>query len=287
MIATIVRIFVTLLIVTLAIFAGRWVWDHYLYSPWTRDGRVRADISLVAPDVSGWVTELAVKDNGSVRQGDLLFRVDDARIQASIAEQKAVVENKEYAWQLARHELERRRGLAAKNTISSEDLESARIKAELAKADYNLAIARLDSQKINLTRSRMTAPSDGTVINLDLREGNYVKQGTPVLSLVKKDSFYVTGYFEETKLPLVHVGQRAQVKLMSSNRTLSGKVVSIGEAIADSTVNRNSQLLPQIQQTFNWVRLAQRVPVDIELDPVPDNVRLVAGTTVSIHLNEQ
>ena len=284
---TVIRIIVTLLVVAVAVVAGRWVWDHYLYSPWTRDGRVRADIAMIAPDVSGWVTQLSVKDNQKVRKGDALFAVDDARIQAAISEQQASVENKQYAWELAKHEYQRRQNLADAKTISSEDLETARINAELAKADYNLAVAQLNTQKLNLERTRVKAPTDGTIVNLDLREGNYVSQGKAVLSLVKKDSFYVTGYFEETKLPLVHIGQRATVKLMSGKTELTGKVVSIGEAIADSTVASNSQLLPQIQQTFNWVRLAQRVPVDVELDPLPDNVRLVAGTTVSIHLNEQ
>ncbi|WP_137165436.1 efflux RND transporter periplasmic adaptor subunit [Salinimonas lutimaris] len=284
---TVIRIVVTLLVVAVAVVAGRWVWDHYLYSPWTRDGRVRADISMIAPDVSGWVTQLSVKDNQKVRKGDALFAVDDARIQAAISEAQASVENKHYAWELAKHEYQRRQNLADSQTISSEDLETARINAELAKADYNLAVAQLNTQQLNLERTRVKAPADGTIVNLDLREGNYVSQGEAVLSLVKQGSFYVTGYFEETKLPLVHIGQRATVKLMSGKTELTGKVVSIGEAIADSTVASNNQLLPQIQQTFNWVRLAQRVPVDVELDPLPDNIRLVAGTTVSIHLNEQ
>ena len=284
---TVIRIIVTLIIVALAVLAGRWVWDRYLHAPWTRDGRVQAQITTISPDVSGWVTELSVTDNQKVEKGQLLFTIDDARYQAAIDEQRAAREAKELAWQLAQHEYQRRKGLAKNNTISQEELEITRMNAEAARAEYNLANAKLNTLQLNLQRTRVKAPQAGTIVNLDLRQGNYVSQGKPVLSLVKKGSFYVTGYFEETKLSLIHEGQRATISLMSNEQPLTGKVVSIGEAIADTNIHRNEQLLPRVQQTFNWVRLAQRVPVDIELDPVPDNVRLVAGTTASIHLNEQ
>lgn len=282
---TVVRILVTLLVVALAVFAGRWVWDNYLYSPWTRDGRVRADITVIAPDVSGWVTALSVRDNQSVQQGEVLFTIDDARYQAAIEEQEAVIEHKYRMWELAQSQYQQHQQSQSQSQDSREG-ETSRISAEVAKADYNEAVAKLNTLQLNLERTKVKAPQTGSIVNLDLREGNYVQQGSPVLSIVKQGSFFVTGYFEETKLPLVHVGQRATVKLMSSEHTLTGKVVSIGQAIANNSVGHNEQMLPKIQQTFNWVRLAQRIPVDIELDPVPEQVRLVAGTTVSVHLNK-
>ena len=284
---TVIRIIITLLVVGLAVLAGRWVWDHYLYSPWTRDGRVRADITVIAPDVAGWVTNLAVKNNQQVRKNDVLFSIDDARYQGAVAEQQAAIEHKQQVWELARHEYERRRGQEGDQAVDPEQLESRRINAEVAKADYNQAVAKLHMLELSLRRTRIKAPHTGSVVNLDLREGNYVKQGSPVLAIVKSNSYYVTGYFEETKLPLVHIGQRATIKLMSSEKNITGRVVSIGQAIADTSIGHNEQLLPQIQQTFNWVRLAQRIPVDIELDPVPKDIRLVAGSTVSVHLNKE
>ena len=280
---TVVRILVTLLVVALAVFAGRWVWDNYLYSPWTRDGRVRADITVIAPDVSGWVTALSVRDNQSVQQGEVLFTIDDARYQAAIEEQEAVIEHKYRMWELAQSQYQQHQQSQSQDPL---DGETSRISAEVAKADYNEAVAKPNTLQLNLERTKVKAPQTGSIVNLDLREGNYVQQGSPVLSIVKQGSFFVTGYFEETKLPLVHIGQRATVKLMSSEHTLTGKVVSIGQAIANTSVGHNEQMLPKIQQTFNWVRLAQRIPVDIELDPVPEQVRLVAGTTVSVHLNK-
>lgn len=285
--ATVLRIIVTLIIVALAVVAGRWVWDRYLHAPWTRDGRVQAHITTIAPDVSGWVTQLHVADNEQVAKDQPLFAIDAARYEAALAEQKAVRQTKALAWQLAKLEYQRRQQMAKEDAISQEALAASRLKVELAQADYNLANAQLAALELSVARTQVKAPQAGTIVNLDLREGNYVEQGRPVLSLVRHNSFYVTGYFEETKLPLIHIGQRATITLMSSDTRLTGKVTSIGRAIADTNVGRNEQLLPRIQQTFNWVRLAQRVPVEITLDPVPESVRLVAGTTASITLNER
>lgn len=280
------HVLTTIVVVIVAILAGYWVWNYYLYSPWTRDGRVRADVVTIAPDVSGWVTELDVTDNQVVTKDDQLFSVDPTRYQAALAQQEANVENRRYTWELSQHRYERRKKLTDEEAISKEDLETARINTELDKANYDLALAQLRSAKIDLERTRVLAPESGHIINLTLRQGNYVNQGNPVLAIVKQNSFYVTGYFEETKLPLIHIGQKAKVTLMSGGKPLEGHVSSIGRAIANSNTASNNELLPQVQQTFNWVRLAQRIPVDIHLDKVPDNVILSAGMTVSIHLED-
>jgi len=270
--------------VVAAIVAGNWVWNHYLHSPWTRDGRIRANVITVAPDVSGWVTGLEVSNNQPVNKGDLLFVIDDSRYQAKIAEAGAYLAQKRSAWELAQHQYQRREGLSGRQTISDENLETYRIQTESAKASYDLAQAQLATARIDLQRTRVTAPETGTVSNLSLSEGNYVNQGQPVVSLVQKSSFYVTGYFEETKLQKIHVGQNARVTLMSGGK-MQGKVTSIAQGIADTSVGSNSQLLPQVQQAVNWVRLAQRIPVDITLNSLPPGLNLSAGMTVSIYLD--
>ncbi len=280
------RISLTLVTLVVAIVLGHWIWQHYLYSPWTRDGRIRAHVITIAPDVSGWVNGLKVSDNQEVKKGDVIFTVDDTRYKAAITELQAQVENKKYAWELAKHQYSRRKTLSDEKLASAETAESARIATELAKSNYDLAMAQLATANINLDRTVIRAPADGSIINLTLRDGNYVSQGKSVLSLVKAHSFYVTGYFEETKIPLIKLGQKATITLMSGGKSLTGTVTSIGGAIADSNTTGNSQLLPTIQQTFNWVRLAQRIPVDIKLDDYPDSFNLSAGMTVSIHLAE-
>ncbi len=256
--------------------------------PWTRDGKVRAEIITLSPDVSGWVRELNIEDNQTVSHGDPLFSIDDTRYQAAQAKAEAQLLYQQEALRLAQHQYQRRQDLhrSNNNSISKEALESAGIQAQLAKANVALANAELDSANINLERTRIHAPADGTIVNLTLQEGNFVNQGNPVVSMVKAGSFYVTGYFEETKLPLVHLGQNASVILMNGSRTLQGKVTSVGQAIANANTQTDRQLLPQVQQTFNWVRLAQRIPVHIELESVPDDILLAAGMTATVRLHD-
>lgn len=281
------RIALTVVVVLLAILAGYWIWQHYLYSPWTRDGRVRAHVITIAPDVSGWVTELNVHDNQVVSKGDPILKVDDARARTQVAQLDAQVESDRYALELAQHQYARRQELSQKGQlVSDETAESARIQVKRAQAALKLSQAQLQAAQLDVERSVIRARQDGYIVNLNLREGNYVSRGNAVLSLVQKDSFYVTGYFEETKLPRIHQGQPAKITLMSGGQTLSGTVSSIGKAIADSNTTSNGQLLPQVQQTFNWVRLAQRIPVDIQLDAF-DDVQLSAGMTASIRLFEE
>lgn len=278
---------VTLVVVAVAIFAGSWVWQHYLYSPWTRDGRIRAEVITIAPDVSGWVTRAYIVNNQTVRAGDLLFTIDDTRYKAAIAEQEALVEQQRIVWELAKHQYQRRMQLKDTESISVEDVDTARIHAESAKATYDLAQTQLETVRIDLQRTQVRAPEAGIINNLNLREGNYVNKGVAVFSLIKDNSFYVTGYFEETKLQQVHVGQTARMTLMGGNTELSGAVLSIARGIADTNTENNTQQLPQVQQAFNWVRLAQRIPVDIVLDAVPAEVNISAGMTVSIRLDPQ
>ncbi|GIU03785.1 efflux RND transporter periplasmic adaptor subunit [Shewanella glacialipiscicola] len=281
----ILRIMLTLIVVAVAGIAGHWVWSHYLYSPWTRDGRVRGDIITITPDVSGWVNQLNVKDNQVVNKGDVLFTVDDTRYKATIAELNAKTESQKLTWELAKHKYKRRIALTNGNLVSKETIDEAHIDTELARTSYELALAQLNTAKIDLERTQILAPEDGTLINLNLRYGNYVSKGNAVFSLVQKNSLYVTGYFEETKIPLIHLGQGADINLMNGGHVLHGKVISIGKAIANTNVTTNGQLLPQINQTFNWVRLAQRIPVDIQLEAIPPDVELSVGMTASIQLH--
>ncbi|MGY8837478.1 MAG: efflux RND transporter periplasmic adaptor subunit [Enterobacterales bacterium] len=281
------RILLTIIVVIAAVFAGRWVWTDYMHTPWTRDGRIRAEIVTVSPDVSGWVTGLNIKDGQNIKKGDLLFSVDNKRYQAALDRSKATTENALYTWELAKHKLERRKGLNTQQAISEEGLESTRINSKIAKANYELAKTDQAIAQLNFDRTKVYAPVSGQIINLNLRQGNYVAQGTSVFAIVKSGSFYVTGYFEETKIPLIHDNQKAKISLLSGGKALTGHVISVGKAIANTNTQSNTQLLPVVQQTFNWVRLSQRIPVDIKLDSVPEDVQLSAGMTATIHLNTQ
>ncbi len=272
-----VRILVTVAVVVLAIIAGNWIWNYYLYAPWTRDGKVRAEIITLSPDVSGWVSELPVTDNQRVSRDTLLLRVDPQRYQAAITKARAQMEVAQT--RLAMAELNRERS-------NGDARQQAALNVKLASADLDMAQAELRAAELDLERTEVRAPADGTVVNLTIQQGNFAQRGKPVLSMVKSGSFYVTGYFEETKLPLVHIGQRASVVLMNGAHTLQGKVTSVGQAIANANTRTDQQLLPQVQQTFNWVRLAQRIPVHIELDSIPDHILLAAGMTATVRLHD-
>ncbi|TBU91924.1 efflux RND transporter periplasmic adaptor subunit [Phytopseudomonas dryadis] len=281
-----IRVGVTLALVAVALLAGHWIWQHYLYSPWTRDARVRADVITIAPDVSGWVVALEVRDNQEVKAGDLLLSIDRERYQAALEQARAVADTRQQQLSLREHEADRRAHLGPQ-AISAELRENAQINAQIARGELREAQAAVKVAELNLARSEVRAPRDGQVTNLRLAQGNYVRAGEPVMALIDSASFYVQAYFEETKLPQVRPGAAVQVWLMSGDEPLSGEVESISRGITDRNASPDGQLLADVEPTFNWVRLAQRIPVRIKLQSVPEQVRLSAGMTASVRVMEQ
>ena len=273
---------VSIVIVLLALFSLYTMWQYYLYSPWTRDGRIRAKIITIAPDVSGFVTKMYVSDNQKVKKGQLIFTIDDQRYAATLESKEAELKHAMIEWQLANKQYLRRIRLGRDESISKEELDDYEMQEKLRKADLEKAKAEVELTKINLDRTKIYAPADGTINNIDLRQGNYVVSSKPVMSLVKADSFYVTGYFEETKLPHIKIGNKAKIVLMTGGAPLYGHVISIGKAVADNNTDVNSQLLPKVQETYDWVRLSKRIPVDIALDIIPNNVELVSGMNATV-----
>ncbi|MBB2494894.1 efflux RND transporter periplasmic adaptor subunit [Aquipseudomonas ullengensis] len=276
-----VRKLITLALVVVAIAAGYWLWNYYMLSPWTRDARVRADVVIVAPDVSGWVVELKVHDNQQVKAGDLLLSIDRERYQAALDKARALAETRHQQLRLREHEASRRVQLGPQ-AISAELRENAQISAAIARSEYQEALADVKVAELNLTRSEVHAPRDGQITNLHLAQGNYVQSGQALMALVVDDSFYVQAYFEETKLPQVQVGAPVRVLLMGGDVPLQGEVESISRGITDRNAVPDSQLLANVEPTFNWVRLAQRIPVRIKLKELPQHLQLSAGMTASV-----
>ncbi|CAI8755732.1 Efflux transporter periplasmic adaptor subunit [Pseudomonas donghuensis] len=280
-----VRIAVTLCLVAVAIFAGWKLWQYYMLTPWTRDAKIRADVVIIAPDVSGWVRELKVHDNQQVKAGELLMSIDRDRFEAALDKANAVAETRQQQLRLREHEASRRAALGPQ-AISAELRENAQINAAVARGELREAQAEVKVAAINLARSQVKAPRSGHITNLRLAEGNYVNAGQSVMALVDDSTFYVQAYFEETKLPRIHVGDPVKVWLMSAGEPMQGHVESISRGITDRNANPDSQLLAEVEPTFNWVRLAQRIPVRIKLDQVPDGVKLSAGMTASVQVRE-
>ena len=275
------RFAVTAIAVGIAAVIGWQLWIYYLEAPWTRDGRVRADVVQVAADVSGLVSDVLVHDNQAVKKGEVLFRIDPARFQIALRDAQANVDSKLAASQEAERETTRYNRLNALS-VSEEQQQQRSAAAAEAGAAYQQALASRDLAALNLARSQVRAPVNGLVTNFDMRPGDYVDAGKPLFALVDSDSFYVDGYFEETKLPRIKIGDPARVYLVGESATIEGHVESIAGGIADRERQGSTDLLANVNPTFSWVRLAQRVPIRIALDHLPVDVRLVTGRTATV-----
>lgn len=279
-----VRVAVTLGMVALALVVGSALWDYYMNAPWTRDGRVRADVVAVAPDVSGLITEVLVNDNQVVKRGDVLFRVDPERFRIALEQSEAVVDGKKAAAEQLSTDYQRYAHLSDL-AASQQKLEAARSADLQAAADLRRALADRDLARLNLERSAVKAQVNGLISNMSLRPGAYVPAGRGVLALIDTDTLRVEGYFEENKLSRIHVGDPVTVLLMGESHALSGRVEGAAGGIEDRERSEGSSLLANVNPTFSWVRLAQRIPVRIKLDKVPDDLRLIVGRTATVSVD--
>jgi RND family efflux transporter MFP subunit len=276
------RVLVTLSVVVLAIVGARWLWIHYNVEPWTRDGRVRADIVQVSPDVSALVTEVRVKNNENVKKGDVLFVLDRPRFELALRQAEASVASAEVSLAQAKRESERNRNL--KDLATTEQVEEGQSKVDQLVAQLNSARVQRDLARLNLDRTTVRSPVNGIVTNVELQPGDYASAGRQVLALVDTDTIHVDGYFEETKLPSIRVGDRALVHIMGIKAELPGTVESIDAGIEDRERSASPTNLANVNPTFSWVRLAQRIPVRIKLDATGRDIRLIAGRTATVSI---
>jgi multidrug resistance efflux pump len=278
--ATLMRSAATIVIVILAILVAVWMWKHYEQSPWTRDGRVRADVVRVTPDIGGLVTSVSVHDNQTVKAGDLLFVIDRPRYALALDQANARIASARATLNQARREASR--DLALGDLVAAETHEQNVARVATAEAALAEAETAREGAALDLKRTRVVASVNGVVTNLDLHPGDYVAAGKQAMALVDRDSLRVEGYFEETKLPLICVGAPVTVRLMGETADVRGQVESIAYGINDSSRSDSGNLLPTVEPTFSWVRLAQRIPVRVKLLHVPADVRLIAGRTATV-----
>ncbi|MGA9005713.1 MAG: HlyD family secretion protein [Xanthobacteraceae bacterium] len=279
------RVLVTLIVVLVASVVGWQLWSYYMLEPWTRDGRVRADVVTVAADVSGLVSDVLVHDNEKVIKGQPLFKIDQRRFQYALDQAKASAASRQVNLDQAKRDLSRSKNLSS-IAITTQQVEQSQQTVDVAQAQLDDANASLDVAKLNLERSVIVAPVNGIVTNFDLLPGRYVNAGASVFALIDSDTFRVEGYFEETKLRRIRVGDSATVKLIGDPQPLAGHVESIASGIEDQSRSTSGDLLASVNPTFSWVRLAQRIPVRIKLDNVPANLALVAGRTATVSVGK-
>lgn len=274
----------TLLLTSAIVAAIAYVWDRYMYTPWTRDGRVRAEVINIAPDVSGWVDEMYAHNAQQVKAGDVLFTVDNQRYQVALDFAQAQMDSAKVAWDRNTNIYNRRTHLKA-GVVSREEIDSARLDMLESQAAYKQAQATYHGASIDLERTVYKAPADGRIINLELEKGDYVNRGLGRLALVKDSSHYITGYFEETKIPAIRVGDKVEIWLMAGTTKLLGHVESIDSGISNTNTTPGNQLLPSVEATFAWVRLAQRIPVNIAIDTLPEGFLLSSGMSATVKVD--
>jgi multidrug resistance efflux pump len=258
---------------------------QYVTNPWTRDGQVRAQVIQITPRVTGPIVKLPIKDNQLVKAGDLFFEIDARTFQADLDKAQADLAAAQVDLDNAKDEAERYTS-ADKRTagvVSKEAVETKLNAQRAAAATVKGAQAQVQQAQLNLEFTKVRAPVDGYVTNLNLRLGSQAVADQAALALVDVNSFWVHGYFRETLIGAIHQGDGATVTLMSyPDRPLAGQVESIGWGISQDDGSTGYDLLPSISATFEWIRLAERVPVRIHLRDVPDDVKLRVGTTASV-----
>lgn len=274
----------TLVVVIIAGMLVSALWRAYVLAPWTRDGRVNAQVVRIAPEVSGTVIDVAVTDNQYVKRGEVLYRIDPTRLRLAVALAEAQLAVANATLQDKTLDAKRRQGM--EGLVPGEDIQRANQALAIAQAEQRHAQVALDVAQLDLERAVLRAPTDGYVTRLRLNQGAYAVAGQPNIALLDAHSFWITGYFEETKLHGIHPGAPAQIRLMGFDSLIQGRVASIGRGITDPNQQADTQGLPSVEPSFSWVRLAQRIPVRVEFDHVPANIVLAAGMTGSVEVGQ-
>jgi len=278
------QILFTLVVVVIAAFVLWRLVDYYMFAPWTRDGHVRADVVQVAPDVGGLIVSVNVVDNQPVNAGQVLFVIDQARYALALRQAQATALQRRATLDQARREDARNRTLG--DLVAREVTEESHSRVQTAEAALADADVAIDTARLNLQRTTVVSPVDGYLNDRAPRTGEYVTSGRSVLSVVDLHSFRVDGYFEETKLHGIDIGQPVDIKIMGETKMLHGHVQSIVAGIEDRDRTQGSNLLPNVNPAFSWVRLAQRIPVRIALDEVPADFRMIAGRTATVSVRD-
>jgi multidrug resistance efflux pump len=283
---TVVRVLLTLILLVAAGVLSYDMARYYLYSPWTRDARVRANVVTVAPDVSGYVDDIRVRNDQFVHKDDVLFVIDQDRYRLALEDAEAALKARYAQHLMLLAQYERRSKLTLGSSITIENLDNARRQSETAAASYQQAIAARDTAALNLKRTEVRASVNGFITNLNLAKGTFASQGTPVMALIDSDSYRVEAYFEETKIPHIKAGASAEIHLMDGTPALEGTVLGIARGITDQDNPNGPQLLSSVNPTFTWVRLAQRIPVSLHFTHVPPGVLVSAGMTCTVVMKE-
>jgi len=281
-----IKIVLTLLVVSSALYFGYQKVEKYLKNPWTRDAQVRTQVIQVAPRVSGMVTKIYIHDNQFVHKGDKLFEIDKSKYKLKVLQAEARLKRSKEASKGAKIEYERVQKIYNRDrgAVSQKDLTRNQVSYYKSLADVESATESLHVAKLNLEWATIRASVDGWVSNINFQLGTQAVANKPILALVDKNSFWVFGFFKESSIPQIAIGDDAIVTLMAYPEIpIKAKVESIAWGISHSDANPGSNLLPKVKPVFAWIRLAQRIPVKLKLQtPLPQGVVLRYGMSASV-----
>ena len=276
-------VLITAIVVCAAAALGWGAWQYYMGTPWTRDGTVRAYVVKIAPQVAGEIVSLPIADNQFVRKGDLLMLIDPRNYAIAVRQAQAAAEQAQAVADNANAEMVRRQTLNDV-AVTMEERQTYISRAATAEASYQSALANLDQARINFKRTQVRSPVNGFITNLTAQLGDYANVGALQLSIVNSNSYWVDAYFEETALSRIHDGDAATIKLMGYSSLLRGRVQGLSRGINVPNATPDASGLASVNPIFTFVRLAQRVPVRIHIDEVPEGVKLVAGLTATVEI---
>ncbi len=277
------KIFITLGVVALALAAALLMYARYLTKPWTRDAYVRANVVGIAPRVAGPIVQIPVKDNQAVKKGDLLFQIDPRTFQAALDQSKGQLAQAQAKLVDLEANAKRAVDLLERNVISREQYDDQLQAFEAAKADVEAAQAAVENAQLDLEFTTVVSPVDGYLTNVNTSPGTYVAAGQQLLALVDTSTFWVAAYFKETQISHVQPGDKVRITLMGhGSQPFEGEIVSTawGIFVQDGST-LGDQMLPDVPQTIDWVRLPNRFPVRVHITGQPP-VPLRIGQTASV-----
>ena len=275
----------TLALIAVAIFFAYNKYEEYINNPWTRDGQVRTQVIQVAPRVTGMVTKIHVKDNQRVKKGDILFEIDPSQYQVKLDQSKSRLKRATESTRGKKIEYDRVKNIYKKDkgAVSQKDLVRNETNYYKSLADIDTATESLNTAKLNLSYTKIYAEVDGYVSNINFQIGTQASANKPILALVDEETYWVFGFFREDTIANIKEGDEARVTLLAyPDIALKGEVESIAWGISHSDGNPGSNLLPSVKPVFQWIRLAQRIPVRIKLNKLPEGVKLRFGLTASV-----
>lgn len=280
-----IRNIFSLIAIALSLFILYIFYYYYTYFPATRDGKIKGDVISVAADVTGRITDVYTHDNSKVKKEESLIKIDQERFSNSVAQATADLEKAKVNYSSA--ERDESRYNAVGWTISKQEKDAYSDRLKEAKAELDHAISAKQAAEIDLKNSVIKSSVNGKVSNFSVKPGAYATKGQPIFSIVDTDSIYVVGYFEETKIKNIKIGTAVSVTLMGEPHSYNGVVQSISPGIQDNQLTSyNPSELASVNQSFSWVRLAQRIPVRISITDKVDPDVFIVGRTASITLKD-